>query len=287
MAGMTGAEAQAAVRVETQTTTVGSGVKTEDHKAGSKAALITGAGIGIGRGLALKLADNGYNVAVNYKNSEKEAIEVCAIINGSGKGVRAVPIKADISDIGQISGLFAEYSKYFDRLDLFINNAGITVKSPFLETSEETFDSICDVNFKGAFFCIQNAARFMIDNNQPVKVKQGGTTGNIIVISSNHYKMHAENVSVYGSVKAALTKLAGHAALELAQYGIRVNVIAPGWTDTGAARLGPKECTYDKIPLKRWCTPEELGDAVLYLASRSSDSITGASLVIDGGAVLL
>lgn len=125
---------------------------------------------------------------------------------------------------------------------------------------------------------MQAAARFMVETK---------TKGSIVVISSNNAIAHFADVSVYGSAKAALIKLAEHAAIELAKYGIRVNTVSPGWTDTGAARLDAKQDTYYKIPLKQWTTPEEIADAVLYLSSGSAVSITGANLVIDNGALLL
>jgi len=242
----------------------------------NKVALVTGAGIGIGRGIAIELAKAGYNVAINYNSSRAEAEEVCKLINSMG--VKSVMLQADLSKVDETVKMFNELRNEFDRLDLFVNNSGITMKSPFLETTEEIFDKMCDLNFKGAYFCVQQAAKYMVEKNIP---------GNIIIISSNHYKAHFDDVSVYGSVKAGLTKFAEHAAKELAKYKIRVNVIAPGWTDTGAPRMAPKESTYHKIPLKRWCTPEEIGKAVLYLTSDYAASITGACLIIDGGAVLV
>lgn len=107
------------------------------------------------------------------------------------------------------------------------------------------------------------------------------------MISSNNDRAHFANASAYGVIKAGLSKLAEHAAIELASYGIRVNVIAPGWTDTGEARMVQKEDTFYKIPLKRWCTPKEIGQAVLFLCSDMAHSITGTRLVMDGGALLL
>ena len=111
--------------------------------------------------------------------------------------------------------------------------------------------------------------------------------GSIVVISSNNDRAHFANASAYGAVKAALTKTAEHAAVELAAYGIRVNVIAPGWTDTGEARMGKMEDTYYKIPLKRWCKTDEIGKAAVFLSSEAAASITGCRLVMDGGALLL
>jgi len=245
-------------------------------KMSGKVAMVTGGGTGIGRAIAIELARAGYDVAVNYHSSSEGAIEVVKDIKALGR--EAIAIQADISDILQIERMFKEFGKYFNRLDLFVNNAGVTMKSPFLKTDEKTFDMMCNVNLKGAYFCMQNAAKFMI---------QRGIEGNMVVISSNHYKAHFAEVSVYGSLKAGLNKMAEHIALELAKYKIRVNIIAPGWTNTGASRLDEKERTYYKIPLKKWVEPDEIANAVLYFASDHAKSVTGATLVIDNGALLL
>ena len=159
-----------------------------------------------------------------------------------------------------------------------MNNAGVTKKSPFLETPEKIFDLMVNVDYKGAYFCMQRAASIMVER---------GIKGSMILISSNNARAHFADVSVYGSVKAAIQKAAEHMAIELAKYGIRVNTIAPGWTDTGSSRLDDKESTFYKVPMQRWTTPDEVGRAVLYLASESAASITGDTLVIDGGALLV
>ena len=118
----------------------------------------------------------------------------------------------------------------------------------------------------------------MVENN---------TKGNMIVISSNNAKAHFADVSVYGSAKTAAGKMAEHAAIELAKYGIRVNTIEPGWTQTGADRLDNQEETYYKIPLKKWATVEEIGKTVIFLDSDAAASITGTSILIDNGACLV
>ena len=242
----------------------------------NKVALVTGAGTGIGRQIAIKLAKVGYDVALHYNGSSEGADSAVKEILDMGR--KAVAIQANFLKVDEITKLFKEFSKHYSRLDLFVNNSGITKKSKFLETDEETFDLMCDVNLKASYFCMQNAAKIMVENN---------IHGNMIVISSNNYKAHFADVSVYGSIKAGLTKLAEHIAIELAKYKIRVNTIAPGWTDTGAARLDEKESTFYKIPLQKWTTPDEIADAVIYLASESAISITGATLVVDNGALLL
>lgn len=242
----------------------------------NKVALVTGGATGIGRGIALELAKAGYDIAISYYSNFEKAKET--VMEIEKHNVRAMAIGANLSTLDGVNKLFSEFKVNFERLDLFVNNAGITLKSPFLETTEEIFDTICNLDYKGAFFCMQNAAKFMIEK---------GIQGTIIVISSNNAKAHFADVSVYGSVKAALTKLAEHVALEMAKYKIRVNTIAPGWTDTGSSRLDEKESTYYKIPLKRWCAPEEIGKAVLFLSGEHAASITGATIIMDGGALLL
>lgn len=239
-------------------------------------AFITGAAVGIGKSIALTLAEKGYDIAISYRSSEEKANEVISQIKAMGR--KAVMIKGDISKYEDIKYMFEQYREAFDTLDVFVNNAGVTEKASFLETTPLLFDKICDVDYKGAYFCMQEAAKLMIEKH---------TEGSIIVISSNNATAHFADVSVYGSAKAAVTKLAEHIAIELAKYKIRVNTIAPGWTDTGAARLDAKEETYYKIPLTKWAEPSEIGEAAAYLSSPAAKSITGTTLVIDNGALLV
>lgn len=157
-------------------------------------------------------------------------------------------------------------------------NAGLTAKGRFEEMRADEMDRVYAVNFRGTYLCIQQAAQ---------RMRKCGSRGSMVLISSNHYRMHHPLCSVYGSLKCGLNKMAEHAALEYGKYGIRVNVIAPGWTDTGEPRLGEKEPTYYHIPLKRWCRPEEIGQAVLFLSGPWAASVTGAVLTMDGGASLM
>ena len=241
-----------------------------------KIALVRGGGTGIGQGIAIELAKEGYDVAFSYCGSVEGAKKTASEIEKySGK---ALAIKADVSKLEDIHKMFDTVMAEFSRLDLFVNNAGITMKSDFLNTTPEIFDKICSVDYRGAFFCIQNAAKVMVEN---------GIKGSIVLISSNNAVAHFADVSVYASAKKAAGKVAEHAAIELARYGIRVNTIEPGWTDTGSERLDNKEETYYKIPLKKWATIEEIGKTVIFLASDAAASITGASILIDNGACLV
>ena len=239
----------------------------------NKVAFVTGGGTGIGFGIARELLKEGYDVAVSYCGSKDGAEKIINYAKTLGR--KAIAIKADISKVSEIEKMFLEFSCEFSRLDLFVNNAGITKKATFLDTTEELFDTICNVDFKGAFFAMQRATKIMVKQN----------SGNIVLISSNNAIAHFADVSVYASVKTAATKLAEHMAIELAQYNIRVNTVAPGWVDTGSSRLDAKEETYYKVPLKKWATTEEVAKAVVYLSN--SPSITGATLLMDNGAVLV
>lgn len=242
----------------------------------SKNALVTGAGTGIGRAIALELAKAGYDVALHCNGSRDGAESAAAEIRTLGR--RAEVYQADLSDVAAIGGMFDAFKRDFDRLDLFVNNAGITLLAPFLEMTPEAFDKNCAVDFRAPYFCCQAAARMM-------KGQDGA--GNIVVIASNNAYCRFARASAYGSMKTGLVKMVQHIALEMSKFGIRCNSISPGWTDTKAARLDEKETTYYKIPLRRWVKPEEVGQAVLFLDSPAASSITGADIVMDGGARLM
>lgn len=238
-----------------------------------KKALITGAGMGIGRGIALGLAKAGYDIAVHYNSSADTASEAAA---EAGKyGVHAFAFHADLTCRSGIDSLFERVKSEFGSLDLFVNNAGVTKTAEFAELAESDFDLMCSLDLKGAYYCIAGAAELMPDG------------GSIIIISSNNAHMNTPRAAAYASVKAGLSHLARHAAVEFAHRHIRINTVSPGWTDTGSPRLAPKESTYYKIPLKRWVQPDEIASAVIYLSSPSAASITGAELVMDGGASLM
>lgn len=239
-------------------------------------AFVTGGSSGIGRAIALHLAKIGYDVAISYRSDETAAHEAVTEIEKMGR--KGMAVYADLNYPSQIPIMFETYRKEFGTLDVFVNNAGVTRKASFLETTQELFDNICNVDYKSAYFCIQNAAKIMVED----QIK-----GSIVLISSNNAKAHFADVSVYASVKLAAIKMAEHAAIELARYGIRVNSIAPGWTDTGSARLDRKEETYYKVPLQKWAASEEIAKAVEYLSSEAASSITGITLTIDNGALLV
>lgn len=236
----------------------------------SRTALVTGAGTGIGRAIALELAKAGYDVGIHCNGSREGAERAAAEIRGLGR--RAEVYRADLSYVSAIGGMFDAFKRDYGRLDLFVNNAGITLLAPFLDMTPEAFDRNCAVDFRAPYFCCQAAAKMMKD--------QDGA-GNIVIIASNNAYCRFARASAYGSMKTGLVKMAQHIALEMSKYGIRCNSISPGWTDTKAARLDEKETTYYKIPLLRWVQPEEVGKTVLFLDSPAAASITGADIVMD------
>jgi NAD(P)-dependent dehydrogenase (short-subunit alcohol dehydrogenase family) len=240
-----------------------------------KIALVTGAGRGIGKSIALLLAENGYHVGVNYCSSEEEAKKVCKKIDK--KGVKSLCVQADVGKLDEIDKMFEKFLGEFGQIDLMVNNSGISKFVPFLDVEEKTWDRITSVNWKGTYFCAQRAARNMVENN---------IKGHIINISSNHNFGCWPNATVYASNKAALTKFTKNAAMELAEYNIRVNAIAPGYTNVGWDRGNPIFEAESKIPLKRFASPIEIAHVVLYLDSEYASYITGECLKIDGGALL-
>jgi len=241
----------------------------------AKNAMVTGAGRGIGRAIALELGRAGYAVGVNYLSSEKGALEVCEIINNSGG--KAIPLKADVGDCLQLQKIFDEFTDKIGPIDLMVNNAGRSKFYPFLEVTEEQWLELTFSDWKGAFFGTQYAARNMVANKKK---------GVIINISSNHADGCWPDASVYGPTKAALTKFGKNAAMELAPYGIRVITVAPGYTDVGWPKEHPVHNAKDKIPMKRFAEPSEIAKIIAFLASDECAYMTGNCVTVDGGALL-
>lgn len=242
-----------------------------------KLAIVTGAGTGIGQAIAIELAKNGYDVGVHYFGSEEGAQETVAQCRK--QGVRAECFKADLSKKAEIDSFFAAAVAFLGGLTLFVNNSGVTQGMPFTEITEEHFDFLVGVDMKSALFCTQAAANTMIAN---------GTKGNIVVIASSNAYMQKYRFTVYGMIKAGLVKMVKHEAIELAQYGIRVNAVAPGWVSTPRVM---KTADYDKvtasIPMRRMATSEECAQMVLFYASDAAKSITGDCMLADGGYTLV
>ena len=241
-----------------------------------KVALITGASRGIGKAIALEFAREGALIAVNYNKSMDKALELVDRINAEAIGF-AFPIEADITDLVSAHDMIA---KIFDAyaLDILVNNAGINYRNNFLESNEEIWNSVMDTNLKAAFFCSRFAVEYMIS--------QG--SGNIINIASvSGIRPRYKNGIEYGISKAAVIHMTKSLAVALAPYNIRVNAIAPGYTETEMARFHNKPevkaMIEEKIPLGNVNQPEDIAKAALFLASDDSRNIIGEIMIIDGG----
>lgn len=244
-----------------------------------KTALVTGSGRGIGRALAVGLAQAGANVAVSDVAELMDGAEETArLIREEVVQSRAYPL--DVLDLDNIRSTVEQSTQDFGRLDILVNNAGIRRRQPALEVTEDNWDAVMDTNLKGAFFCAQAAARAMMDNGY----------GRIVNISSQLAVVAGENRAAYCASKAGLAGLTRVLALEWLQYGITVNAIGPGPTETPGLLLADTrnedELRADlraHMPLGRRMEPTELVGAVIYLASPSAGATTGQLLCVDGG----
>ncbi|GLV55204.1 glucose-1-dehydrogenase [Dictyobacter sp. S3.2.2.5] len=242
-----------------------------------KVAVVTGADSGIGRGIALTLAEAGATVVINYAHAKDKAEEVRQQIEQ--KSGKALVVQADVSQYQQAVGLIQQTVEHFDRVDIMVNNAGMEIHSPFLDVTEEQFDRVMGVDLKGSFFCAQAAAREMIKRK---------IAGRIINISSVHEDLPMPENVPYCCAKGGMRMLMRTICLELAQHNITVNNIGPGAIDTpidADVKADPKkyQALLDEIPLHRMGQPEEIGKLALYLASDAAAYVTGSTFFIDGG----
>lgn len=239
-----------------------------------KNVLITGAGRGIGKGVAKYLAELGYNIVVHYYHSEEGALALCEEIRSCG--VKALPICADLCDLNQLAGMFQTVAEKWGHIDVLVNNSGITQYMDILEATPEHFELLTNVDWRATFFCTQYAAKNMIAN---------GIHGVIINTSSVQCQTNNNGASVYASSKCAISKFTKHAAMELALYKIRVNCIAPGHIkvlDPNVV-LPREQEQIRRIPWHRVGQAWEIGHLVAFLIDEKSDYITGSEFACDGG----
>lgn len=241
----------------------------------NKTALITGGAKGIGRQISISMAKAGYNIAVNYRSGEKEAREVCETARGFG--VKALAVYADMGVLDDVRKMYETVFETFGVVDVLVNNAGISSEVYFLEATEEMFDHMTAVDWKGVFFSSQIAAKRMVEKN---------VRGVIINIASNQVDGCWPRAAIYGPTKAAVAKFTKNAAMELSLKGIRMVAVAPGYTDVGWEPGDIRLEAAARLPFKRFASTQEIAQAVIYLASDAADYITGTMLTIDGGATL-
>ncbi len=240
-----------------------------------KVVLVTGAGHGIGTGIALRFAQAGAAVAVHYRSSEAGATKVVESIRALG--VRTLPIQADIRDKPEVDALIARAVQQLGRLDILVNNAGAQPLSSLLDMTESQWDEVIDTNLRGAFLCTQTVAAQMI---------RQGTGGAIVNIASIEAENPAQHHSHYNVSKAGIVMHTRSAARELGPHGIRVNSVSPGviWSEGIEEGWPDGVSRYLKaVPLGRLGSFEDGADACLFLASPAARWITGANLVVDGG----
>lgn len=237
-------------------------------------ALVTGAGRGIGRVLALALAEAGCDICLagtTMANIEAVANEIRQL------GQKSIAIQTDAAKKEQVDNAFTQAVNQFGRLDICVNNAGIAIQTPTEEMTEEDWDKIMGINLKGVFLCAQAAGRIMIPQKQ-------GSIINIASMSSFTVNI-PQKQAAYNTSKAGVSMLTKALAVEWAEHGIRVNSICPGYIMTDMLlNASHMFSTWESLtPLGRIGKPEELSGAVIYLASEASSYMTGHNLVVDGG----
>jgi 2-deoxy-D-gluconate 3-dehydrogenase len=239
-----------------------------------RVAVVTGGNGGIGRSIALGLAQAGAAVAVLARNEEKNQHVISEI---QALGVAALAVKVDVSVREELRPALAKVEQALAPVSILVNNAGIAVIAGVLDQTPEDWDKVIETNLNACFLISKLAAKSM--------VKQG--QGKIINIVSMYSFFGSALVPSYSAAKGALIQLTKSMAIELAPFGIQVNAIAPGWIETDMTAPLKSSPLYQEIitrtPAGRWGNPDELSGTAVYLASRASNFVTGATICVDGG----
>ena len=242
-----------------------------------KAVLVTGSSQGIGEAVAMRLAEEGADVIVNYHTHPEGADQVVERIRGLGR--KSVAIQADLSHLPDMKGLVDQSVRALGRLDILVNNAGVEKNADFWNVTEADFDLVMNVNLKGVFFVTQEFVRHLMQTRRP---------GKVINMSSVHEELPFPHFAPYCMSKGGLRMMTRDLAIELAPLGITVNSIAPGAIETpintkllhDPAKL---KALLANIPLNRLGQPADVAGVAAFLASRDADYITGTTVFADGG----
>lgn len=240
-----------------------------------KTAVITGASRGIGKAIALSLAELGANIVVNYRSTPVDEL----VKEIEAKGVKAIAVKADVSKFDEAEELIKEAVRVFGTLDILINNAGITKDGLVIRMKEEDFDKVIEVNLKGAFNTIRHASGIMLKKRYGRIINITSVVG----ITGNAGQLN------YSSAKAGLIGMTKSLARELGSRGVTVNAVAPGFIQsdmTDKLSDKQKEAIMSGIPLKKAGNTEDVANAVAFLASDMASYITGQVVNVDGGMVM-
>ena len=245
----------------------------------NKVAIVTGASRGIGKIIAIRLAENGVNVVVNYNKSKNQAVDTLSEVREHSK--KSIIFKADISKYDEVEKMVKKTIKEYKKIDILVNNAGLNITGDFINYKYKDYKKVIDVNLSGYWICCRLVSVEMVKNG----------SGRIINISSVHDKIPAKCKIPYSISKSGVKMLTKSLALELAKYNISVNAISPGgiYTDINKKVLSDedyKKKILSKIPLGRIGEPEDVAGLVLFLCSEESNYITGTTTYVDGGFLL-
>jgi glucose 1-dehydrogenase len=243
-----------------------------------KVALITGASSGIGKAIAARFATEGAHVVVNYRPGS-ELVDEAAQAEAASFGPSSIAVVADVSQREDVERMMEEIIKQFGRIDIAVNNAGIEIKKSFLEVTDEEWNKVIAVNLFGSYLVSQVAAKQMV---------RQGQGGKLIFISSVHEDIPFPEYTAYCASKGGVRMLMRNLAIELAQYRINVNNIAPGAiaTPINQAVLGDpvaRKNAISEIPWGRFGRPEEVASVAVFLGSDEAEYVTGSTYLIDGG----
>src|SRR5689334_984338 len=256
-----------------------------------KVAVVTGGSSGIGQAIAIRLGQEGVDVAINYvgrpdgaeetKETIEHGVDIC-MKQMSEAGTKPILVQADVSDAGEVAALFDEVRTNYGRIDYLINNAGIQIGEDTDQLKVEDFDKVLAVNLRGAFLCAQQAVRHFLD---------AGTGGSIVNVSSVHQVIPKPRFVGYSVSKGGMQNLTHTLALEYAARGIRVNSIGPGATVTPINRSWiddpvKRKAVESHIPMRRAGDAEEMAGVTAFLCSDEAAYITGQTIFVDGGLTL-
>jgi len=242
-----------------------------------KVALVTGSSQGIGQGVAIRLAQEGARVIVNYHSHPEGADETLKQIQAAGSD--GITVQADMGQTTEIDRLIQQGLSKFGQIDILVNNAGLEKRAPFWEVRESDYDLVLHVNLKGVFFTTQAFVKQLMARNAP---------GRIVNMSSVHEELPFPHFASYCASKGGLKMLCRDLAIELAPYNITINNVAPGAIETpiNTKLINDKDklgALLDNIPLRRLGKPADVAGAVVFLASDDAAYITGTTVFVDGG----